>query len=191
MNLVPAEVEKNINSAMAYKLNFSIRWVANPTVCLVFLCLTSLSVHAQGEVKTVEPPLTESSNYNSQEHSRDAVPYEHRIIDENSNISVTFFNNIQPYSAGLQKVTRQTNLSLGYRVLLISDRSEAVVNQVMDDFYRSYRNLPTYKVFNAPYNELKVGDFSTYLEASYWAYQMKSEFRGAYVVQEVVNRRRK
>ena len=98
---------------------------------------------------------------------------------------------IQSYSAGLREVTRRTNLSLGYRILIISDRSDAIVSQVMSEFYRSFRNLPTYKVFNSPYTELKVGDFSTYLEASYWAYQMKSDFRGAYVVQEIVNRRKK
>ena len=121
----------------------------------------------------------------------DTIPYEHRRVNEHSNTSVTFYTDIQSYSAGLREVTRRTNLSLGYRILIISDRSDAVVSQVMDEFYRSFRNLPTYKVFNSPYTELKAGDFSNYLEASYWAYQMKSEFRGSYVVQEVVNRRKK
>lgn len=191
MNLVPAVVEKNINNVMAYNLNLSSQWLVNPAFCFVFLCLVSLPVSAQVEGENTESSLTESSNNNPQEGLPDTIPYEHRVVNEKGNTSVTFYNDIQSYSAGLQEVTRRTNLSLGYRILVISDRSEAVVSQVMDEFYRSYRNLPTYKVFNSPYTELKAGDFSTYLEASYWAYQMKSDFRGAYVVQEVVNRRKK
>lgn len=191
MNLVPAVVERNTNNAMAYNLNLSSQWLINPAFCFVFLCLASLPVSAQVEAESTEPSLTESSSNNTQEGPLDTIPYEDRVVNEKSNTSVTFYNDIQSYSAGLQEVTRRTNLSLGYRILVISDRSEAVVNQVMDEFYRSFRNLPTYKVFNSPYTELKAGDFSTYLEASYWAYQMKSNFRGAYVVQEVVNRRKK
>ena len=191
MNLVPAAVEKNTNSVMAYNLNLSSQWLVNPAFCFVFLCLASLPVSAQVEGESTEQALTESSSNNPQEVALDTIPYEDRIVNEKSNTSVTFYNDIQSYSAGLQEVTRRTNLSLGYRILVISDRSDAVVSQVMDEFYRSYRNLPTYKVFNSPYTELKAGDFSTYLEASYWAYQMKSDFRGAYVVQEVVNRRKK
>ncbi len=191
MNLVPAVVEKNTNNVMAYNLNLSSQWLVNPAFCFVFLCLASLPVSAQVEGESTEQALTESSSNNPQEVALDTIPYEDRIVNEKSNTSVTFYNDIQSYSAGLREVTRRTNLSLGYRILVISDRSEAVVSQVMDEFYRSYRNLPTYKVFNSPYTELKAGDFSTYLEASYWAYQMKSDFRGAYVVQEVVNRRKK
>lgn len=191
MNLVPAVVEKNTNNVMAYNLNLSSQWLVNPAFCFVFLCLASLPVSAQVEGESTEQALTESSSNNPQEVALDTIPYEDRIVNEKSNTSVTFYNDIQSYSAGLREVTRRTNLSLGYRILVISDRSDAVVSQVMDEFYRSYRNLPTYKVFNSPYTELKAGDFSTYLEASYWAYQMKSDFRGAYVVQEVVNRRKK
>ena len=191
MNLVPAVVEKNTNNVMAYNLNLSSQWLVNPAFCFVFLCLASLPVSAQVEGESTEQALTESSSNNPQEVALDTIPYEDQIVNEKSNTSVTFYNDIQSYSAGLREVTRRTNLSLGYRILVISDRSEAVVSQVMDEFYRSYRNLPTYKVFNSPYTELKAGDFSTYLEASYWAYQMKSDFRGAYVVQEVVNRRKK
>lgn len=191
MNLAPAVVEKNTNNVMAYNLNLSSQWLVNPAFCFVFLCLASLPVSAQVEGESTEPALTESSSNNPQEVPLDNIPYEERIVNEKSNTSVTFYNDIQSYSAGLREVTRRTNLSLGYRILVISDRSDAVVSQVMDEFYRSYRNLPTYKVFNSPYTELKAGDFSTYLEASYWAYQMKSDFRGAYVVQEVVNRRKK
>ena len=191
MNLVPAVVEKNTNNVMAYNLNLSSQWLVNPAFYFVFLCLASLPVSAQVEGESTEQALTESSSNNPQEVALDTIPYEDRIVNEKSNTSVTFYNDIQSYSAGLREVTRRTNLSLGYRILVISDRSEAVVSQVMDEFYRSYRNLPTYKVFNSPYTELKAGDFSTYLEASYWAYQMKSDFRGAYVVQEVVNRRKK
>lgn len=189
MNLVLAVVGKNINSVMAYNLNR--QWVVNPAFCFLFICLTSLPVSAQVDGESTELSLTESSSNNPQEGPLDTLPTEHRIANEKSNASVTYYNDIQSYSAGLREVTRRTNLSLGYRILIISDRSDAVVSQVMDEFYRSYRNIPTYKVFNSPYTELKAGDFSTYLEASYWAYQMKSEFRGAYVVQEVVNRRRK
>ena len=197
MNLVPVEVEKNTNNVMAYTLNLYTQWVVNPAFYLVFLCLASLSVTAQEEardtsIKIAEQPLLESSNNNLEDGSiADTIPYEHRRVNEHSNTSVTFYTDIQSYSAGLREVTRRTNLSLGYRILIISDRSDAVVSQVMDEFYRSFRNLPTYKVFNSPYTELKAGDFSNYLEASYWAYQMKSEFRGSYVVQEVVNRRKK
>ena len=191
MNLVPAVVEKNTNNVMAYNLNLSSQWLVNPAFYFVFLCLASLPVSAQVEGESTEQALTESSSNNPQEVALDTIPYEDRIVNEKSNTSVTFYNDIQSYSAGLREVTRRTNLSLGYRILVISDRSEAVVSQVMDEFYRSYRNLPTYKVFNSVYTELKAGDFSTYLEASYWAYQMKSDFRGAYVVQEVVNRRKK
>ena len=189
MSLVPAVAEKNTNNVMAYNLN--LKWVVNSAFYLVFLCLTSLSVSAQVEEDTTKPSLTETSSNTYHEASLDTIPYEHRLVNEKSNTSVTFYNDIQSYSEGLREVTRRTNLSLGYRVLVISDRSDAVVSQVLDRFYRSYRNLPTYKVFNSPYTELKAGDFSTYLEASYWAYQMKIDFRGAYVVQEVVNRRKK
>ena len=189
MNLVPAVVEKNTNNVMAYNLNP--QWLVKPAFCCVFLCLTSLPVSAQSQGERTEPSLTESSRNNPQEGPPDTIPFDHRIINEKSNTSVTFYNNIQSYSAGLREVTRRTNLSLGYRILIISDRSDDIVNQVMSEFYRSFRNLPTYKVFNSPYTQLKVGDFSTYLEASYWAYLMKSDFRGAYVVQDIVNRRKK
>lgn len=196
MNLVPAAVEKNINSVMAYNHNLNAHWVARSVFILVFLCLSTLSVSAQEEAsvksgEAAKQTLVESPSNNAPEINLDTIPYKERIVNKNSNTSVTFYTDIQPYSAGLREVTRRTNLSLGYRILVISDRSDAVVSQVMDEFYRSFRNLPTYKVFNSPYTELKAGDFSTYLEASYWAYQMKSDFRGAYVVQEVVNRRKK
>jgi len=189
MSLVHVAQVKNTNNVMAYNLNP--QWLVKPAFCCVFLCLTSLPISAQVEGESTEPSLTESSINNPQEGPLDTISFDHRIINEKTNTSVTFYNDIQSYSAGLREVTRRTNLSLGYRILIISDRSDAIVSQVMSEFYRSFRNLPTYKVFNSPYTELKVGDFSTYLEASYWAYQMKSDFRGAYVVQEIVNRRKK
>lgn len=200
MNLALAEVERNTNNVMAFKRKVSYSW-SNPSAVLLFvLCLGATATYAQ-EAPANEPSdstigegLTQGdvSLDSPEEGIIDSTPrHVHQIVDESRKTSVTFYHDIQPFSAGLKEVTQRTNLSIGYRILVMSDRSEAVVNQVMDDFYRSYRNLPTYKVFNSPYTELKVGDFSTYLEASYWAYQMKSEFRGAYVVQEVVNRRKK
>ena len=187
-------MEKNTNNVMAYNLNLSSQWLVNPAVFVLFFlfrlpypkCPSGRRKHG-----TSLNGRLDTRQWNPQEVPLDTIPYEDRIVNESRKTSVTFYNDIQSYSAGLREVTRRTNLSLGYRILVISDRSDAVVSQVMDEFYRSYRNLPTYKVFNSPYTELKAGDFSTYLEASYWAYQMKSDFRGAYVVQEVVNRRKK
>ena len=97
MNLVPAAVEKNINNVMAYNRNLNAHWVARSLFnsCFLVPC-ASLSVSAQEEAsvksgEAAKQTLVESPSNNAPEINLDTIPYKERIVNKNSNTSVTFY----------------------------------------------------------------------------------------------------
>ena len=194
MNLVPVEVEKSINNVMVCNLRASILPIRMRFFVLIASMILPCTSFAQqfsdSDIKQDTEGL-DSTRTEEDLHALIADSAWQFVVNDSNKTRISFHANIDDYNEELKSVILQTNLSVGFRVFVLSNRSEAAIDNAMNKVYQFYRQLPSYKIFNAPYTELKVCDFATYLEASYWAEQMKKHFEGAYVVQEVINLRRK
>ena len=194
MNLVPVGVVKSINNAMVCNRSVHILTARMRFFVLITSILLPCTSFAQQFSAFDAKQDTQGIDSTHTEEDLTALIADSAwqfVVNDSNKTQLSFHANIDDYNEELKSVIQQTNLSVGFRVFVLSDRSEAVIDNAMNKVYQFYRQLPAYKIFNAPYTELKVGDFATYLEASYWAEQMKKDFEGAYVIQEVINLRRK
>lgn len=75
----------------------------------------------------------------------------------------------------------------GYRIQIAAfsgHNSKIHIEAVKDKFTTEIPNIPAYISFFAPYFRLRVGDFSTKLEAYYALQKIAPFFEGAYIIKD-------
>lgn len=75
----------------------------------------------------------------------------------------------------------------GYRVQICFDPEKSKVEEVRNRFISSYPKIDTYMNFDAPYFNLKVGDFRTQIEAQSFAEKLQGLFTINIVHKEQIN----
>lgn len=75
----------------------------------------------------------------------------------------------------------------GYRlqILAITDHKEATME--MENFQLKYPEIPIYIKYNSPNFKLRVGDFSSKVEAHYWFAKLRAEYPNLFLVPDKVN----
>jgi hypothetical protein len=76
---------------------------------------------------------------------------------------------------------------LGFRVQICFDPNKAMVEDVRNQFISSYPKIDTYMNFEAPYFNLKVGDFRTRIEAQSFAEKLQGAYSLNIVHREQIN----
>jgi hypothetical protein len=82
---------------------------------------------------------------------------------------------------------KKIRLILGYRVQICFDPEKSKVEEVRNRFISSYPKIDTYMSFEAPYFNLKVGDFRTQIEAQSFAEKLQGLYTINIVHKEQIN----
>lgn len=76
----------------------------------------------------------------------------------------------------------------GYRLQLVASSSRNTVYDAQAKFSGLYNDIKTYSIYQRPYYKLRVGNFKDRLEAQRFLDDIKYIFRGAYIVQEEIDK---
>lgn len=84
-------------------------------------------------------------------------------------------------------VKKKNKIISGYRVQICFDPDKKLVEEVRNRFVSSYPKIDTYMNFDAPYFNLKVGDFRTQIEAQSFAEKLQGAYTLNIVHREQIN----
>ena len=84
-------------------------------------------------------------------------------------------------------VQKKNQAISGYRVQICFDPKKEEVEVVRNRFISSYPKIDTYMNFEAPYFNLKVGDFRTHVEAQSFAEKLQGAYNLNIVHKEQIN----
>jgi hypothetical protein len=84
-------------------------------------------------------------------------------------------------------VQKKNKTISGYRVQICFDPDKKLVEEVRNRFVSSYPKIDTYMNFDAPYFNLKVGDFRTQIEAQSFAEKLQGAYTLNIVHREQIN----
>lgn len=82
---------------------------------------------------------------------------------------------------------KKNQVTSGYRVQICFDPEKAEVEEVRNRFISSHPKIDTYMNFEAPYFNLKVGDFRTQVEAQSFAEKLQGAYSLNIVHKEQIN----
>ncbi len=82
---------------------------------------------------------------------------------------------------------KKIRLISGFRVQICFDPEKSKVEEVRNRFIGSYPKIDTYMNFEAPYFNLKVGDFRTQIEAQIFAEKLQGLYTINIVHKEQIN----
>ncbi len=75
----------------------------------------------------------------------------------------------------------------GWRIQLISNSDRDEVNRTKAQFLTTHPNAKTYLTYQQPYFKLRVGDFADKNEAYKYMKDINDDFKGIFIVPDVVN----
>jgi hypothetical protein len=81
---------------------------------------------------------------------------------------------------------KQRNI-IGYRVQICFDPEKTNVENIRNQFISSFPKIDTYMNFEAPYFNLKVGDFRTQIEAQAFSEKLQGSYSLNIVHKEQIN----
>ena len=105
-------------------------------------------------------------------------------------MSKPYFSQIRLNQDGrIDKVLEQKQIkqTIGFRVQISFDADKSAVETVRNKFIGSYPKIDTYMAFDAPYFNLKIGDFRTEIEAKSFAEKIQGEYSLNIVHRELIN----
>ncbi len=101
-----------------------------------------------------------------------------------------YFSQIRTYSdSRIDDVIeqKQNKQIIGFRVQISFDADKSAVEAIRNQFIGSNPKIDTYMSFDAPYFNLKVGDFRTEIEAQKFAEKLQGEYSLNIVHREIIN----
>ena len=82
---------------------------------------------------------------------------------------------------------KQNKEVIGFRVQIGFDADKSAIESIRNRFISANPKIDTYMSFDAPYFNLKVGDFRTEIEAQKFAEKIQGEFSLNIVHRELIN----
>ncbi len=82
---------------------------------------------------------------------------------------------------------KQNKEVIGFRVQIGFDADKSAIESIRNRFISTNPKIDTYMSFDAPYFNLKVGDFRTEIEAQKFAEKIQGEFSLNIVHREIIN----
>ena len=95
-------------------------------------------------------------------------------------------SNIAALAAKYDDYNRKKEFTDGYRIqIMYTDiRSDAYKNK--GQMYKDFPDLSSYVEYEEPYFKLRIGDFKTRLEATYYMQQVTPLYSGAFIVKDKI-----
>ncbi len=81
---------------------------------------------------------------------------------------------------------REKEFTEGYRIQIMYTDIREDVYKSKGKTYREFPELPSYVQYEEPYYKLRLGDFKTRLEATYYLQQVTTLYSGAFIVKDKI-----
>lgn len=107
----------------------------------------------------------------------------------NKNFSVTQSPKIAELLYKYKDYNRRKEFTEGYRIQIMYTDVRDEVYKSKSAMYKDFSNLNSYVEYEAPYFKLRLGDFKSRLEASYYIQQITPLYPGAFIVRDKVKLR--
>ena len=121
----------------------------------------------------------------AQDSSSIRTPHDTSIIS-NKYASVKEDMNIADLANRYDDYNRKKEFTDGYRIqIMYTDiRTDAYKNK--GQMYKDFPDLKSYVEYEEPYYKLRIGDFKTRLEATYFLQQVTTLYAGAFIVKDKI-----
>lgn len=102
------------------------------------------------------------------------------------NYTITQADNITTVTDKYKHYLRHNEFIDGYRIQISSTDMREDVYKNKSIFYREFPDLNSYVEYEQPTYKLKVGDYKTRLEATYYLQQIMTIYPGAFIVKDKI-----
>ncbi len=86
-----------------------------------------------------------------------------------------------------KKENKKTAAIKGYRIQIVSTTNRAQVYQTKSEFYRQFKDVPTYIEYQQPNFKLRIGNFRNKLEATKALTEVSEFYPDAFITRESIS----
>jgi len=104
----------------------------------------------------------------------------------NKNVTIKQDPKIFELLAKYHDYNSSKELAEGYRIQITYTNIREDIYKDKGQMYKEFPQLPSYVEYEQPYYKLRLGDFKTRLEASYYLQQVTALHPGAFIVKDKV-----
>ena len=104
----------------------------------------------------------------------------------NKNYSIKQDTLITSLLAKYEEYNKKREFTDGYRIQIMYTNVRDEVYKNKGAMYKEFPDLPSYVEYEQPYYKLRIGDFKTRLEATYYLQKVVAIYSGAFIVKDKV-----
>jgi hypothetical protein len=108
------------------------------------------------------------------------------LIMQNKNVTVKQDSGITALLGKYKEYNRRKEFTEGYRIQIMYTDVRDEVYKSKGKTYKDFPELPSYVEYEQPYYKLRLGDFKTRLEATYYLQQVNTIYSGAFIVKDKI-----
>ena len=94
--------------------------------------------------------------------------------------------NIAALSTKYDEYNRKKEFTDGYRIQIMYTDVRSDAYKSKGQMYKDFPDLTSYVEYEQPYYKLRIGDFKTRLEATYFMQQVVTLYSGAFIVKDKI-----
>jgi hypothetical protein len=114
-------------------------------------------------------------------HAQDSA-----AIIQNKNVTIMQDSGITELLYKYKEYNQKKEFTEGYRIQIMYTDIRDEVYTSKGKTYQDFPDLPSYVEYEEPYYKLRLGDFKTRLEATYYLQQVNSIYPGAFIVKDKI-----
>lgn len=130
------------------------------------LCLCILIVFGLSSIVCLSQDSTSTSSYKNYSIKQDTL--------------------ITSLLAKYEDYNKKREFTDGYRIQIMYTDVRDEVYRNKGAMYKEFPELPSYVEYEQPYYKLRIGDFKTRLEATYYLQKVVSVYSGAFIVKDKI-----
>ncbi len=121
--------------------------------------------------------------------SADCLAQDSLSVNASKNYTIYQDEKIGELAEKYVEFNRRREFSEGYRIQVTYTNVRDEVYQSKGAMYKQFPELASYVEYEQPYYKLRIGDFKTRLEATYYLQQVITLYPGAFIVKDKIKAR--
>lgn len=118
--------------------------------------------------------------------SVDCLAQDSSVVNASKNYTIYQDEKIGELAEKYVEYNRKREFSEGYRIQVTYTNVRDEVYQSKGAMYKQFPELASYVEYEQPYYKLRIGDFKTRLEATYYLQQVITLYPGAFIVKDKI-----
>lgn len=118
--------------------------------------------------------------------SVDCLAQDSSVVSASKNYTIYQDEKIGELAEKYVEYNRKREFNEGYRIQVTYTNVRDEVYQSKGAMYKQFPELASYVEYEQPYYKLRIGDFKTRLEATYYLQQVITLYPGAFIVKDKI-----